>query len=389
MRAYMVRALTGIVYLLITVRSASACMCMSLAPPDVKTVRDIAIWETKKGNGILAVFEGKVEKQEVQEGGLSPLSTILSISPGGTHRIVTFAVSRAYRGKAQGQVVLSTGLGGGDCGYDFDTGAEYLVYAYNVEGGLYTDSCTATRPVEEAGAAIRYLRGEPPTVDDLLDEEEYGRKVLSQRTGKVCGRVAMANGRPLAGGMVHMSEEREPGLPLKMASDPNLSKPDGSFCVTGISPGRYLLTAEDYDFDRGIRWMGFYPTATSHAEATPIEVKAGDKLTGLRFAVRKQNLVRVHLRVVTSNGTPIPWQSLGVAIESVDHDSLAYHGGHELDQNGSYDPGLVPPGHYWVRSYLRWGEAPGESFKWQMAKKAVDINKDTEVVLELKPKQRD
>jgi len=261
------------------------------------------------------------------------------------------------------------------------------VYAYNVQGGWYTGLCTATSPVEEAGAAIRYLRGEPPNVDDLLDEREYRRKVLSQRTGKVCGRVAKANGRPLAGAMVNMSEEREPGLPLKTASDPNLSKPDGSFCVTGIFPGKYLLTAADYDFDRGIRWMGFYPGAASHAEATPIEVKAGDKLTGLRFAVRKQNLVRVHLRVVTSNGIPIPWQRLGVSIESVDHDSLAYHDGHGLDQNGSYDPGLVPSGYYWVRSYLRWGEAPGESFKWQMSQKEVDISRDTEVVLELMPKR--
>ncbi|HEX5873046.1 MAG TPA: carboxypeptidase regulatory-like domain-containing protein [Pyrinomonadaceae bacterium] len=55
------------------------------------------------------------------------------------------------------EIVIETGGGGGDCGYPFIPGNEYLVYA-NGSQRLETNICTPTRPKVMAGAVIRQLR---------------------------------------------------------------------------------------------------------------------------------------------------------------------------------------------------------------------------------------
>src|ERR1039457_5235799 len=48
----------------------------------------------------------------------------------------------------QREIVIETGLGGGDCGYDFRRGLDYIVYASKKPGdGFYTGICSPTRLV--------------------------------------------------------------------------------------------------------------------------------------------------------------------------------------------------------------------------------------------------
>lgn len=363
-----------------------ACTCAP--PPGAKTVREVAAWQSGSAEGSKVIFEGSVEKQEVKTGPIGAPSNAMSMTVYGAHRIVTIRVSRAYRGQTEGRTTVLTGMGGGDCGFDFETGKDYLVYADSIDGGiLFTSICTGTAPLEEAGPALRLLRGDPPSADDLLDPQSYYRKYSSQWMGKVCGRLTKPDGRPLGKAQVEMSQVRDEPLPPKTASDPNLSKPDGSFCVAYISPGKYLLTAQDYDYHASFRWMGYYPGVTKHSEALPIEVKAGANLSDLQFTVQKQSLYTVRFRVVTSDGSPLPWRNLGVAIDSPDRDPLAYHESHGVNEDGSYTLGLIPPGRYFVSSFIEpdfeTSQVPAEVSKWRMAKQEADISGDTEVVLKL------
>ena len=55
------------------------------------------------------------------------------------------------------EIAIETGEGGGDCGYLFIPGNEYLVYASGSKR-LGTNICTPTRPKVMAGAVIRQLR---------------------------------------------------------------------------------------------------------------------------------------------------------------------------------------------------------------------------------------
>jgi hypothetical protein len=62
---------------------------------------------------------------------------------------VTFKVNEAFTGVANDtkQISIETGLGGGDCGYAFERGVEYLVYAHRTRaGGLGTGTCSRTDP---------------------------------------------------------------------------------------------------------------------------------------------------------------------------------------------------------------------------------------------------
>lgn len=85
----------------------SACSCAEL--PGVEEE-----FERSK-----AVFSGKVidirEKRSLK---------------GYTTKSVLFEVTNTWKGVEQSQIIITTGQGGGDCGYDFKEGEEYLVYAY-------------------------------------------------------------------------------------------------------------------------------------------------------------------------------------------------------------------------------------------------------------------
>jgi hypothetical protein len=75
-------------------------------------------------------------------------------------RLVTLAITEAFRGVTGKEVTLSTGLSGGDCGFGFQPGGQYLVYAYRNKqsGQLSASSCSRTRKLAEAESDLAYLR---------------------------------------------------------------------------------------------------------------------------------------------------------------------------------------------------------------------------------------
>jgi carboxypeptidase family protein len=74
-------------------------------------------------------------------------------------RVVRFVVDTPFRGVNAGEVEVTTGLGGGDCGFGFVETQQYLVYAYEYEGKLSTGICTRTRSISQAQEDLGYLRG--------------------------------------------------------------------------------------------------------------------------------------------------------------------------------------------------------------------------------------
>ena len=76
-------------------------------------------------------------------------------------RTVRMRVGEVLTGVSPGQteIEIVTGFGGGDCGYAFRTGAEYVVYAHlDAQRRLATGICSGTRPLEEAAEDIAYFR---------------------------------------------------------------------------------------------------------------------------------------------------------------------------------------------------------------------------------------
>lgn len=74
-------------------------------------------------------------------------------------RTATFQLSEAFRGISDKEARIGTGSGGGDCGYSFEIGTAYIVYANRDEkGDLSTGICMRTAPVAEAEEDLLYLR---------------------------------------------------------------------------------------------------------------------------------------------------------------------------------------------------------------------------------------
>jgi len=70
---------------------------------------------------------------------------------------VAFVVTRSWKGISTSTVEISTGTGVGDCGYIFNVGASYVVYAYGEPNTLGTTSCSRTTDISRAAEDLSYL----------------------------------------------------------------------------------------------------------------------------------------------------------------------------------------------------------------------------------------
>jgi hypothetical protein len=73
-------------------------------------------------------------------------------------RLVRLSLDETFRGVEGAQVEILTGMGGGDCGFGFKQTQQYLVYAVEFEGKLYTGICNRTKEISKAAADLAYMR---------------------------------------------------------------------------------------------------------------------------------------------------------------------------------------------------------------------------------------
>ncbi len=102
----------------------------------------------KAKNESSAVFVGKVMKvvRNPDEFGVS----------------VKFQVDKIWKGKLSRDVTIFTGRGGGDCGYQFEVGGTYLVYATGVRERLSTSICLRTASWSVDGDVKHLGKGRRP-----------------------------------------------------------------------------------------------------------------------------------------------------------------------------------------------------------------------------------
>ncbi|MBD9470198.1 hypothetical protein [Pseudoxanthomonas sp. PXM01] len=79
---------------------------------------------------------------------------------GEPRRRVRFIVSETFKGTPVRRLTVDTGIGGGDCGYAFRTGQEYVVYAWGKDDALATGICSLTGPATHPRSGLDVLRGD-------------------------------------------------------------------------------------------------------------------------------------------------------------------------------------------------------------------------------------
>ena len=108
---------------------ACACSCAPPGPPDEELAR------------ATAVFTGKVV-------GLGKPSSVFGSSADPIK--VTFQVFTVWKGPVNKTITITTARSGASCGYTFEMGAEYLVYADGSENSLAVGLCSRTQPLVAA-----------------------------------------------------------------------------------------------------------------------------------------------------------------------------------------------------------------------------------------------
>lgn len=113
-----------------------------------------------------AVFLGKVARiASIREDPSNP-GPAFSTSVGDTKR-VEFAIEEAFRGVTGRTVTVTTNSDEASCGYPFEEGQRYVVYAWDDGSGhLRVGLCSRTRPAKYADEDIAYFRSlaaVPPT----------------------------------------------------------------------------------------------------------------------------------------------------------------------------------------------------------------------------------
>jgi hypothetical protein len=131
---------------LLTVDQVYACSCAEPLPPKEAAAQAQAVF-----TGIVTNHEASSDEDPT--------------SFDRRRRRYRFTVTSVLKGEVGTTVDVYTGLGGGDCGYYFELGHEYLVYAFGTPKALSTNICSRTKlmePPSRVQEEIDELKGTPP-----------------------------------------------------------------------------------------------------------------------------------------------------------------------------------------------------------------------------------
>ena len=365
---------SGILAFLLSCASAFGCTCVP-PPPGIKSARELSEW---KSQGVTVIFEGKVEDAELKSklldasvGDLVPAN----LDQSAPVMVITFNVSHSYRGVRQLPVQVETGLGGGDCGFGFEIGKQYVVYAYIGESGrLSTGICTGTALLEDSAGNLAYLRGDP-----IVHETAEGPS--RAKPGKLCVRVIPNVSDDSTDDRVLLFRV---GRKSPVVSDE--AEPDGKglFCAANVEPGKYHLLFAGRSGESLTSFV-FYPGVATLSEATAIDIHPGQVVSDLVLKIYPQPTFSVRGAVSTSNNSRMP-PDAKVILVSGDQPFLALAYAAEVAPNGSFAFPKVLAGRYW--SFVDVESDPGGSGKprWLTRKSELLVDRNfTDVPLVLTP----
>jgi len=131
---YISLALT--MFLFASAEKSFACSCEVTLEPEKKQIQDAF---TSSG----AVFSGEVV--EVSE---SPADK--------NSLLVKFKVAQSWKGESKREITITTNKESSMCGYSFEVGEKYLVYANGLKNDLFVDNCSRTTNMSNKGD-VKYL----------------------------------------------------------------------------------------------------------------------------------------------------------------------------------------------------------------------------------------
>ena len=234
-------------------------------------------------------------------------------------RLFTFRVDESFRGVAAGEVQVLTGQGGGDCGYNFQSGERYLVYAgFDPKTNLYqTSICTRTRLASEAGEDLDYIRNLPKREPNAVLSGEIRRYRSNLETTQTEQLGPLSNIEILIEGAGNSYRTRTDGA--------------GRYELAGLAPGTYKVKP-------------LLPEKVSGYDLARTVVLNERGCGVVSFFVTDNG--RISGRVLDAAGQPVPRMMINlIPVSQADSDRP-----HSIfvsaDDEGRYELKFVPPGNY-------------------------------------------
>jgi hypothetical protein len=263
-----------------------------------------------------AVFAGTVV-------GSSEIKTEMA---GYKRRLVRFSVEESYRGIEGAFAEVVTGQGGGDCGYGFVRGGQYLVYAHRdgKDKRLYTGICSRTRPLDKAAADLAFIRG----------------LATAAPLGVIFGNVSKRNHewkegeswRKGVGGAELTIEGEGTRHELK-------SNAQGEFRIEGLAPGAYKVKLK---IPPGLAQLN---AQNEFVETTEQEAKVFARgCAQAEFLLDSDTRVGGH--VIDASARPAANLRLEMRGAPSDPKNINTHLYAHTDAAGRFEFKLVPPGDY-------------------------------------------
>jgi hypothetical protein len=229
----------------------------------------------------------------------------------------TFLVNQGFRGVVEEQIWIHTGMGGGDCGYVFKLGEQYLVYSYRNKSDqkkLMTSICTRTRPIAQAQEDLEYLNG---LLKASPKSRIYGEVLNYSQRGEPAQRTTYEGvAVTVEGGGKSYSTKTDQ---------------DGKYSVSGLAEGDYKVRISP---PKG------FTDWTNEREVKVTRYGCAQALFHLRIDGR------ISGKVVDANGAPLSnaYINLYAADRKRAHDG--YSEGVASKEDGRYEFKAVPAGNY-------------------------------------------
>lgn len=324
-------------------RVARACSCAKAAPCEYAARASFVFTGVVTGAG--------VEERRVDIGtGEGPRAVAVSV----TH----VRVEEVFVGAGEGEVRLYGS--GTTCGYGFQTGGRYLIYA-SADGddkALGTSACSGTKSISQAEEDLAYLRGARRLAPGASAFGEVTREVARPGKGE-------PESEARAG--VRVVFERD-GHSFSATTDGR-----GVFALPSLPPGRYRAHTDPPTNDSNARYFDENGEAETGSEASPWVEKPEEPRAAWLVDVPAQGCVHVWFAErpegeISGEVTGLEDEWLGeVEVQLLPAEAGRRDGGERplsvrVDADRRFKFTFVPPGRYYLGFNVRGGPSLDSPF---------------------------
>jgi len=242
-------------------------------------------------------------------------------------RVLHMTIEQPIRGIKTAELDVITGWGGGDCGYGFQVGKRYLVYAYREEKDkrLSTSICSRTRPLADAEDDLAFIRNLPTSGMEGLIFGKVGRRNHDWKEGEQWYK-------PVPDAELTIESEN---TKYQAQSDAK-----GNFRVEKVLPGKYLVKLK---LPPGLIRNALLKDEGATVVENEIEVAArGCAETDFYL----ESDTRVSGRVLDVQGNPVPNLPLNMRGAPSNQNRINTFLYATTDADGHFEFKIVPPGDY-------------------------------------------